>query len=89
MFRLLVVDRKVIAFKPNRPFIGMIWLEIMSDVLFCNSKKSFVAFLNRYAYISYKYFEVGKIKIKILTAMITTLCVEEPVGLPGSRFSAG
>lgn len=59
----------------------------MSDVLFWISKKSFIAFLNRYAHISYKYFEVGKIKIKLLTAMITTHSVEEPAGLPYSRFS--
>jgi hypothetical protein len=65
----------------------MIWLEIMSDVLFWISNKSFVAFLNRYAHISYKYFEVGKIKIKFLTAMITTHSVEKPAGLPYSRFS--
>jgi len=44
VFCLLVVDRKIIAFEEYRPFVGIIWEEIMSRDFFFLPSESFVAF---------------------------------------------
>jgi len=74
VFCLLVVDRKIIAFEEYRPFVGIIWEEIMSRDFFFLPSESFVAFLNDTRTVSSKYVERMNGSSKCLTAMINKVC---------------
>jgi hypothetical protein len=48
VFCLLVVDRKIMSFKPYLSVVIRVGGEMTSDVLFYSSRESIVAYLNRY-----------------------------------------